>query len=81
MTALIFIAAIIFEAIGILACMFGTLSTWLLATNDMATINLWSPSSIDFSKRELTYCAAGTAAGGFVVFLIALSVISRIIAA
>lgn len=81
MTALIFIVAIIFETIGILACMYGTLSACLLAMNDMTTINLWSPSSVGFSKRELTSCAIGIAAVGFVIFLITLWVITRIIAA
>lgn len=81
LTALIFILAIAFEIVGVLAYMLGAFALWAIVTNDIATLNAWSPASVGLTKRKLIVASASLATGGFAIFLLALSVTTRIIAA
>lgn len=81
MLAIQFLFAIILEGIGAFASLGGVLALGVVATHDLRELHAGAPELVERNKSELAVVSAIVVLVGFVLFVIGLTIASRIIAA
>ncbi|WP_347092605.1 hypothetical protein [Sphingomonas parapaucimobilis] len=81
MLAISFLFAIALEGLGALATLGGVMAIGIVATHDLAELHAGAPELIGYDKRHMTACSLALGLIGFALFVIGLTIATRIIAA